>query len=137
MTPEALARLHERANNRLRVWTAAEFQALLGDRHCILCDLPHAFALGRAVADEAELLTLATDPDHRRAGLGRTCLAAFESAAFQRGARVAFLEVDAENAAALGLYRSSGYTVAARRAGYYRLRDGRRADALILRKRLA
>ncbi|MEZ5716069.1 MAG: GNAT family N-acetyltransferase [Paracoccaceae bacterium] len=136
MTPDALAALHARAYDRLRPWSAGEFTALLDSPHVFLCAVPHAFALGRAVADEAELLTIATDPAHRRQGLARAQLSAFDTEAASRGAARALLEVDAENAAAIALYLGAGYQVLATRPGYYALPDGSRADALIMARSL-
>ncbi|SLN46039.1 ribosomal-protein-alanine N-acetyltransferase [Pseudoruegeria aquimaris] len=134
--PEALAALHARAFRDTRPWTADEFAALLADPACFLAARAEGFALGRAVAGEAELLTIAVAPEARRAGHGRALLAAFEAAARAAGARTAFLEVDAENAPALGLYLSNGYGESGRRKGYYRHADGHRSDALVLSKAL-
>jgi ribosomal-protein-alanine N-acetyltransferase len=133
----ALARLHDRAfAGQSRPWQASEFEALLDSEHVFAMGEPRAFALGRVIADEAELLTLATDPASRRQGLARACLAAFEDEARRRGAAQAFLEVAETNGAAVALYLAAGYQQSARREGYYRLDDGRRADALILTKKL-
>ncbi|UYV36186.1 GNAT family N-acetyltransferase [Rhodobacteraceae bacterium D3-12] len=136
MTPDALATLHARAFARLRPWSAPEFASLLTSPHVFLVTLPHAFALGRAVADEAELLTIATDPAHQRSGMGTACLKAFETAAVDRGAAQCFLEVDSENTAALALYRRFGFTSTGRRADYYSLPNGMRADAILMAKPL-
>lgn len=136
MTPEALARLHARAFTNGRGWSAAEFATLLKSPHCFQIGLGDAFAIARAVAGEAELLTIATDPDKRRNGLARTALARFETEALRRGAETAFLEVGADNIAATRLYLSAGYVETARRAGYYRHRDGTREDAVVMRKAL-
>ena len=135
-TPAALAALHRRAYSRLRPWSEVDFAGLLQSPHVFLVALPQAFALGRAVADEAELLTIATDPDHRRQGLARTCLLEFEAAARTRGATRALLEVDSENPAAVALYTSAGYERIAMRRAYYALRHGTRAHALIMAKPL-
>lgn len=134
MTPDALAALHARAYDRLRPWNAAEFAALLSSPHVFLCPGEHSFALGRAVADEAELLTIATDPARRRQGHASACLHAFENAARARGASRLFLEVDCENHAAIALYRDAGFAKIATRAAYYTLPCGSRADALIMAK---
>ncbi len=137
MTPEEMARTHARAfDGQARAWSAAEFRALLDNHLTFATGDRHAFALGRASANEAELLTLATDPAYQRRGLARACLAAFETEARRRGARIAFLEVAADNAPALALYRVAGYAQTARRAAYYPRADGPAADALILRKPL-
>lgn len=135
--PQALARLHQRAfAGQSRAWEGAEFAALLDRAHVFAVGGAQAFALGRVIADEAELLTLATDPEARRQGLARACLAGFEAEARKRGATCAFLEVAETNGAAVALYLAAGYRQSARREGYYRLEGGRRADALILTKGL-
>lgn len=137
MTPEDMARTHASAfADEARAWSAAEFRALLDSPLTFATGDARAFALGRAIAEEAELLTLATDPAHRRRGLARACLAAFETAAQARGARGAFLEVAADNAPALALYQAAGYVRIARRAAYYARAAGPAADALILQKAL-
>lgn len=137
MTADALAALHACAFTRLRPWTAQEFSSLLQSPLVFLCREPHAFALGRAVADEAELLTLATDPDHQRKGYGATCLETFEAEALIRNASRAFLEVDSENFAALELYQKAGYERVGRRKGYYIFADGHITDAILMVKRLS
>lgn len=53
---------------------------------------PFGFALGRAVAGEAEVLTLAVRPEARRAGLGRALMQALMGEAVRRGATELFLE---------------------------------------------
>ena len=137
MTPEVMARCHARAfAGQGRGWTAAEFTALLDSGHVFAVGDDRAFALGRVVADEAEVLTIATDPGHRRAGMGRAVLAALEGKAKARGALRVFLEVAADNSAALGLYTGAGYGEVSRRKAYYMRSDGHRVDALILEKRV-
>ncbi|MEX5728265.1 ribosomal-protein-alanine N-acetyltransferase [Rhodovulum iodosum] len=136
MTPEALAALHALCFSHPRPWSAGEFSALLASPGVFLCDGEHSFALGRALAGEAELLTLAVHPGARRAGLGRARLAAFEAGARARGAEDAFLEVAADNGPALALYRDAGYRQVGARPGYYVRPDGARIDALTLRKAL-
>ena len=133
-----LAELHARAfAAEGRGWSAAEFAALIAAPHCCLCVDPRGFALARVIADEAELLTLACDPDHRRHGVATRLLRAVEAAVAARGARHQFLEVAADNAAARALYAKAGYGQTGRRADYYLRPDGCRSDALVLRKSLA
>ncbi|RXV60817.1 ribosomal-protein-alanine acetyltransferase [Roseovarius sp. A46] len=137
MTPETLSATHARAfAGQGRGWSAAEFAALLDSPYTFVVGDARAFALGRAIADEAELLTLATDPGHRRAGLGRACLARFEAEAKARGAVRGFLEVAADNAAACALYAAARWRKCACRAGYYPRAGGIAVDALILEKHL-
>lgn len=137
MTADDMARLHARAfAGQGRAWSVAEMAGMLASRHVISATLPHAFALVRVIADEAELLMLATDPDYRRQGLARACLARAEAAAGLRQAAQIFLEVAHDNTVAIALYRAAGYTETGRRAGYYRRPDGSRADAVTMFKPL-
>lgn len=137
MTPAELAALHARAFIMPRPWSAAEIADLLASPFVFVVEQPQAFAMGRVIADEAELLTIATDPDVRRQGLGRRCLDAFEDTARTRGATTAFLEVAADNAAARALYLGNGWQISGTRPKYYHAPDGRRVDAQILGKSLA
>ena len=133
--PEAMAALHGRAfAGQGRGWSADEFAALLDSPHVFALGDGRALCLGRVVADEAEVLTIAVAPDARRQGLGQALLARFEQTAAQSGAARAFLEVAADNVAARALYARAGYGEIARRTGYYLLPHGRRVDALILQK---
>jgi len=124
------------AGGSLRAWSADEIAALLASPHVFLTGDARAFALGRAVADEAELLTLATHPDHRRTGLARAALADFHAEAAKRGATRAFLEVAADNTPARALYAATGYREIARRAGYFRAPDGMPVAAVIMERPL-
>ncbi|WP_172299031.1 GNAT family N-acetyltransferase [Pseudoruegeria sp. HB172150] len=136
MTPAELADLHARSFTMPRPFTAEEFGELLAAPSCFLCTVPGGFALGRAIAGEAELLTLAVDPDCRRQGLGRNLVQLFEAEAVRRAADIAFLEVADTNAAAHALYLAAGYLETGRRPGYYRAPDGTLVDALIMQKAL-
>lgn len=129
MTPQTLAVLHRRCFDRPRPWTADEFAALLDSPHSFLLHQTAGFLLGRVIADEAELLTLAVDPDARRQGIGRALTSEFAAEAARRGARLAFLEVAADNRAAIALYQAQGWQEAGRRPGYY----AAGTDALTLR----
>ncbi|AXQ94161.1 GNAT family N-acetyltransferase [Cereibacter azotoformans] len=148
--PTALAALHGRVFVTPPPWAAGDFRALLGEPSVFLLALPQpgstaeavqgreprAFLLGRAIAGEAEILTLAVDPGARRCGLGRQLVEAFLGAARARGAERAFLEVAADNAPALGLYAAAGFGEAGRRRGYYRTPDGQRLDAIVMSRGL-
>ena len=73
----------------------------------------------RSAGDQAEILTLAVDPNHRRQGLARSLLAAAVAALRAAGVKQLFLEVDEANAPARGLYQSLGAVVVGRRPRYY------------------
>ncbi|WP_425051374.1 GNAT family N-acetyltransferase [Psychromarinibacter sp. S121] len=137
MTPADLAALHGRCFVTPRPFSESEFAALLDTSSVFLCATAHGFALGRALAGEAELLTLAVDPDARRQGTGRRLMADFHDNAVQRGAETVFLEVAEDNAAARALYTACGYVEVGRRKAYYRHPDGSRVDALVMQKALS
>ena len=133
MTPEALARLHAAAFARDRPWTEAEFASLLALPGTLLLGDGRAFLLGRVAVDEAEVLTLATHPDHRRRGLAAVLLARFEEQARTLGAARVFLEVAEDNAPARALYEGHGYREVGRRKGYYARPEGAVAALVLAR----
>lgn len=137
MTPAALAALHGRAFTMPRPWTGAEFAGWLADPLAFLLEEGDAgFLLGRAVAGEAELLTLAVAPEARGRGLGLKLVSRFLYQARLRGAETTFLEVAEDNAPARAVYARAGFTPSGRRTGYYRKPDGTPVDALILHRML-
>ncbi|MDH7639010.1 ribosomal protein S18-alanine N-acetyltransferase [Sphingomonas oryzagri] len=93
------------------------------------------FALSRGVLDEAELLLLAVQPDHRRFGIGRMLLDAVANEARSRGATRLHLEMRDGNPAAI-LYERAGFHEIGRRKRYYRGHDGSSFDAITLACRL-
>ncbi len=134
MTPDParLAAIHAASFTNPRPWSAREIASLLSDRTTVLIEDAAGFALGRAVADEAELLTLAVAPDERRRGIGACLLARFLVAARDHGASRVFLEVAADNEAALALYRRHGFFETGRRRGYYRDSPPDAVDAIVM-----
>lgn len=129
-----LASLHGECFPPADCWSAQAFGLLLElpGHFGLLAEAggePSGFALGRAMAGEAEVLTLAVRPAARRLGTGRALMRALGAVAAQRGAQTLFLEVSEGNAAARALYAGLGATEAGRRRRYYP--DG--SDALVLR----
>ncbi|WP_377291306.1 GNAT family N-acetyltransferase [Rhizobium sp. SG2393] len=94
------------------------------------------FVLARAVADEAEILTICVDPRFGRTGLGWRLMQAAKREALARGAASMFLEVDETNVAAHGLYRKLGFEKVGERRAYYQDAQGRRTAALVMRRDL-
>ncbi|WP_039001397.1 GNAT family N-acetyltransferase [Falsihalocynthiibacter arcticus] len=133
-TPQALAALHARSFTSPRPWSADEFASLLCQKLVFLVTVPSGFALGRAIAGEAELLTIAVAPNARRMGAGRTLMDLFENEAIARESTESFLEVAEDNLAALSLYRGVGYRESGLRRGYYRSQSGTILDAQVFRK---
>jgi len=136
VSPEDLAALHAACFTVPRPWGAGEFSGLLAREGSFLLHEPAGFLLGRALAGEAELLTLAVAPDARRQGTGARLVAGFLTQAAARGAETAFLEVAEDNLAARALYERTGFTQAGRRRAYYRQPNGTPTDALVMTRAL-
>ena len=73
----------------------------------------------RCAADEAEILTIAVEPEMRRRGIGAALIEAARSEAHGRGAARLHLEVAEDNFAARKLYAGLHFEVVGKRAGYY------------------
>ena len=124
----ALAAIHAAAFPAESAWSEAAVTEVLA--------MPGSFGfleprggmiLARTVAGEAEILTLAVAPERQRHGHGRALL-------LQAFAAVPpmpwYLEVAADNGAALALYAAAGFIPCGRRRCYYP--EG--TDALILQR---
>jgi ribosomal-protein-alanine N-acetyltransferase len=132
MTPQAMAALHARAFTSQRPWTAAEFTDLLASPHALLVTDPMGFLLARVLAGEAEILTLAVDPDAQRQGRARHLLQQFLARSAALGAVRAFLDVAADNIAARALYTQMGFRDAGRRRGYFTRAGAPAVDAIVM-----
>jgi ribosomal-protein-alanine N-acetyltransferase len=94
---------------------------------------PLGFVLLRAIAGEAEIISIGVRPEARRAGIGHRLMDTALAAAAAGGAEHLFLEVAADNWQALGLYLSYDFTEVGRRPNYY-WRNDRGIMALVLSK---
>ena len=112
-------------------WSAAQVEEELSRPGGVFLVLPAddglaGFIIGWAVLEELHLLQVGVLPAHRGRGLGRRlCEGLFASVRSE----VCWLEVRADNVAALALYTSLGFSPVNRRRRYYA--DG--CDAVILR----
>jgi ribosomal-protein-alanine N-acetyltransferase len=136
MRADDLARIHAAANDTDRAWTTGEFSALLDMPNVFCTEVEDGFALVRVILDEAELLTIAVHPEGQGRGTGRALMRNWHQLAAARGAARAFLEVAADNLPALSLYKTSGYALDGRRAGYYRRPGAAPVDALLMSRAL-
>ena len=130
MTPTEMARIH--AASFARGWTVAEIETLLRKPTTHAIATEHGFAMIQLIAPEAEILTIAIDPDQRGQGLGAALLAETLCTARVHGAEKVFLEVDAHNSAARALYASAGFQTAGHRRDYYTHADGTQSHAILL-----
>lgn len=130
-----MAALHDAAFDQDRAWQASEFADLLNTPFVQAFTQPNGFALTRTVAGETELLTLAVDPDHHRQGIARALLFRWLDTSTNK-AETAFLEVAADNTAAIALYHDLGFAKIATRTAYYARKNGITTDALIMQRAL-
>jgi ribosomal-protein-alanine N-acetyltransferase len=135
-----LAQLHGTSFHR--GWGEGEFEAMLSERNTLLHRLKLGrktigFAVSRIGADEAEILSLAIDPDHRGRGLSRNLLLTHLGHLAGRGVRTIFLEVEENNQPARKLYERAGFAVVGRRERYYQQAGAEQLNALLMRRDLS
>jgi ribosomal-protein-alanine N-acetyltransferase len=131
----AMASVHAQAFDR--PWDQQTFEQLLSGSGVFafvaLGEDPMGVILCRAIAGEAEVLTVGVAPWARRRGVGAALMTAATAAARAVGARSIFLEVDVANTAACNLYTHLGFERAGLRKGYYDRGLAGRADAIVMR----
>ena len=110
--------------------------ALGDDPLCFALIESQGFLIGRAVAGEAEILTLAVAAEVQRLGIGNRLVQGFLTEARIRGASSAFLEVSAQNQPAISLYLQAGFTEVGCRKRYYAQPQDAPIDALVLSRPL-
>jgi ribosomal-protein-alanine N-acetyltransferase len=109
-------------------WTRGNFIDALG--HGYICRVEEdggeirGYAVLMPVLDEAELLNIGVAAGQQRKGLGRAMLLEMLDMACKKNMLRVFLEVRPSNAAALALYRSSGFREIGVRRGYYQSASG-------------
>ena len=117
-----------------RHWPADDFAEQLADPRVAIWiaevqGAPCGYVHVRAIPGEAELLNIAVQPSARRQGVAARLLDHAQDQALQGGAERMFLEVRADNEAALGLYRRAAWEQIGIRKRYYS-EDG--ADAIVM-----
>ncbi|CAN5288040.1 N-acetyltransferase [soil metagenome] len=138
---EQLAEIHAAAF--ARTWSAHDFALLLAERNVMGIGLRRhswlrgrrlvGFVLVRIAADEAEILTIAVHPYERRRGYGRLLMEEALRRLYREDVPTCFLEVDRDNAAAVGLYHGLGYDVVGERKRYYPATGSGEGTALVMR----
>ena len=83
---------------------------------------------GMIVEHDVQIMDVAVDPAHRRAGIARKLLSHVSYDAQMLGCTTASLEVEDGNEGAIALYGSLGFTEAGRRRNYY----GQGRDAVVM-----
>lgn len=127
---DKIAELHAKCFPH-KPWAASEF-ADLKKSGCDIIASDNGFIVYRAIADEAEIITIGVAPDARRTGIAAAMLGIVENELHRAGVKKIFLEVAETNAPARALYTNGGYNEIGRRPKYY---DG--VDAIMMAKELA
>jgi len=104
---------------------------------CDKKDRVAGFMVLRLIKEEAELLTIIVEPRWQGKGVARSLLQAGLDDLLNCEVGEMFLEVAANNSAAIALYNHFGFRQISERPGYYPLKDGSRATALVMRVDLA
>ena len=104
---------------------ATAFVAVVGNpKQCV------GFVLAQLAADEAEILSIGVAKDWQCKGVGKRLLEGVARAAQRAEAKTLFLEVAADNDAALALYARAGFLGTGLRRGYYELSGAAAVDAV-------
>lgn len=117
----------QRLSAEAGAWETADYVSALEDKGtvCLVAedrvwDRLAGFSVARVVVDEMEILNLAVAPEYRRRGFARRLLGEVLARAERQGVKQCWLEVRVSNGAALGFYRTLGFTESHRRWRYYR-----------------
>jgi ribosomal-protein-alanine N-acetyltransferase len=130
---DVMAAIHAAAFGVGDAWSSDLFRLQLALPNVIgLLDPSGGLILLRIAGDEAEILTVAVEPETRRRGIGSTLLTEATTMAASLSVRSVFLEVSTNNIAAQQMYSRSGFTQIGRRPNYY----SDQSDALVLRLEL-
>ena len=111
-----------------RPWSASDF-ADLKKSGCEIVASDNGFIVWRAVADEAEIISIGVAPDARRNGVAGALILIMEQELKKQSVHNVFLEVSEVNIPAKKLYEKYGFKPTGTRPKYY---NG--IDAIIMRK---
>ena len=134
-----LAKLHAACFES--AWSEKEIAEVLTSPGCqallaLSADGPAGYLIYRAVADEAEIITIGVDPAFQRRGAGLHIMTATQELLKSLKIKNLFLEVAAGNQEAVSLYIRAGFLNVGKRKAYYARKNGEAEDALIMRVQL-
>ena len=120
-------------------WTELDISEILSTPACVglICQIrqqPVGFSLNYVHPGESEILSIGVAPSFRQQGIAHYMLSHLYDICQQKNSQRLFLEVAADNQPALALYQQQGFDQIGERPNYYKNADGKRLDALILRK---
>jgi tRNA threonylcarbamoyladenosine biosynthesis protein TsaB len=136
----ALAKLHAVCFET--AWNEKDLSEVLANPGCVALlatsnDGPVGFLIYRAVADEAEIITICVDPSYQRRGAGLKIVSTTKQLLKSLKISNLFLEVAAGNKEAISLYTRAGFVEAGKRKAYYTRKSGEIEDAIIMRTQLS
>ncbi len=132
MTPEDMTALYARCFPD-RPWSQSEITTLLNRADVVSVVVENGFVVASCLAPEAEILTIAVDPDHRCQGIGTRLFRTLWSNFSTKEIDTVFLEVASGNIAAQELYKSFHFQEVGRRKGYYTRINAPAEDAVVMR----
>ena len=114
----------------LSIWnTVTAFSIAVSE--AVRCIVFITILLASLLAPEGELLRIGVHPSYRKRGFGAQLMEKFLFKAREHACTDLFLEVRADNTAAIGLYRRFGFEDSGLRRAYYKDPP---ADALLMRR---
>ena len=93
------------------------------------------YLIARKIVDEYEILSLATDIDKRRKGIGGMLLNKIINKSKKEKIKRILLEVSLKNVAAIRMYKKFGFKIIGKRINYYN-QDSGLSDAYTMEKKL-
>jgi len=118
---ESLSEMHAECFPN-KPWSAEDFADLQkSGAEIIMSD--NGFIVWRMAGDDAEIITIGVRPAARRDGVADALIAMMEKDAATRAKKI-FLEVAANNEAAIKLYEKNGFVRVGARPKYYEGTDG-------------
>ena len=122
--------------NNLNKWSESFFFKLFLDKNVFFISLNRpldGYLIARKTLDEYEVLTLATDINKRRRGIGTLLLKKLINLAKKDKVLRIILEVSESNIAAVSMYEKLGFKKVSKRKNYYNNSEGF-SDAHIMEK---
>jgi [ribosomal protein S18]-alanine N-acetyltransferase len=95
------------------------------------------FIIGQVAADVSEIISIGVASQWQQRGLGQILFNAFARAVSRAGAKRIFLDVAADNTAAIALYTRLGCVEVGRRKAYYVRHEAASVDAIVMTKALS
>jgi len=92
------------------------------------------FCLARLSNGEAEIITMAIKPEFQQQGIGYLILMKTIQLIKKNSCEKVFLEVASDNVAGINLYSKAGFNRCGFRKNYYQISNGKKADAIIMKK---